>query len=750
MRRLVQFFLLAGVLSPLAAQTPVWRTMTGTTIPEVATPVGVNGQGAVLFLARAVKAGVTSLGWYDPVTGRATVYEGPTAVTATAFEVYGGGGRWVEVTGGVIPANVISAGQGPGGIPVPVLRVSDSGWIVPASYNAQDRTATALVGGQRRIYSTFEVLLPDWAPARDASAVGQAMRAGQDNDGTPLVPLRAPQGKGLHVGKLRVGSTSGYVPYGGKEVTVAAASAEVFIGTGLWVTMSGRIGNGAIPAGYDDDSSPLFVARARQGNGVAVGKYNARTGVASVPYGGAEVRVTDFEVLYYDLGQARPSQLAATVEVTELGGNWLVNPGAETQPVTTSGWRQVSGDWSKLKTGTAANSGQAFFWAGQQPRGEIVQDVSLAALASWLADGAAVARLSGSLGSWKDDADSSQMTLEALGAGGAVLRTATTGPKNYDAWTLESLAMQLPAATAVLRVRLLAVRTAGNDNNGYFDDLDLRLAGADGKPPVVTTVTAAGSTGAATSPATTTTTTTTTTAVATPQPLKDRPATPARIQPYFGYAEISGVIDTTDGIRGGTYADTFELPVASGDFITVTLYPREDAQPLQPRLSVVAPGGQLMAVSQQGVEGRFETRAPSAGLYTIHVAAADPQQLAGAYALYIKVPGLVIKGDLDPFSDKRDAGFLYETWDLKADRAGWYMVALEAKEFHSGRLIIRDKDYRDVAVDDGSAGDHGDPVPGMFAVQPILGVGTYHVVIEDDLTGGEWKLTVQYVGPPGQ
>lgn len=179
------------------------------------------------------------------------------------------------------------------------------------------------------------------------------------------------------------------------------------------------------------------------------------------------------------------SAAAAAAQEGGSGPNWLLNPWAEIHPVTVTGWRPSSGDWTKPKSGTAGASGQAFFWGGAHPRAELYQEISLAALSAWLADGAGTAVFRGYLGSWKDDADSSQVYLEALGANGAVLRSATTGAKNHDTWTLETFTLPLPATTAALRLRLVAVRVAGNDNNGYFDDLELRVVGPDGRPPVI-------------------------------------------------------------------------------------------------------------------------------------------------------------------------------------------------------------------------------------------------------------------------
>jgi hypothetical protein len=149
-----------------------------------------------------------------------------------------------------------------------------------------------------------------------------------------------------------------------------------------------------------------------------------------------------------------------------LHHNWLLNAGAETQPVTSLGWRAISGDWSTMVPGAPAANGQAFLGGGQSARAELVQEVSLAALGSWLAGGRTKAELRGYLSSWNDEADTGEMVLEVLGADGKVLFTTTTGPRSYDAWTLVTVTAHLPAAAAMLRVRLVSVRVFGPDNDG--------------------------------------------------------------------------------------------------------------------------------------------------------------------------------------------------------------------------------------------------------------------------------------------
>ncbi|GAB7039439.1 MULTISPECIES: DUF3421 domain-containing protein [Catenuloplanes] len=66
-----------------------------------------------------------------------------------------------------------------------------------------------------------------------------------------------------------------------------------------WETASdGRIPEGAIPHGYDDDGSPLWVCRVRLHGGLHPGKVRPGLGLAGVAWGGDEIGVPgEYEVL---------------------------------------------------------------------------------------------------------------------------------------------------------------------------------------------------------------------------------------------------------------------------------------------------------------------------------------------------------------------------------------------------------------------------------------------------------------------
>ena len=160
--------------------------------------------------------------------------------------------------------------------------------------------------------------------------------------------------------------------------------------------------------------------------------------------------------------------------------NLLVNPGAEQQPVTSNGWIQESGDWTIARGDDAGGIGTHtdanFFWGGQSASAELYQEVDLSGYRAWLGDdGLHSALFVAYLGSWSGDGDTSQVVVEARDEAGAVLGSVDSGASNPDVWTRVQMKLNLPGGTARIRVRLLAVRAAGSDNNGYFDDVGLYL-----------------------------------------------------------------------------------------------------------------------------------------------------------------------------------------------------------------------------------------------------------------------------------
>ena len=474
-------FLVATAGMRLSAQAPDWQAPVNGRPLDISTPVGYSAAGTPLYLIRSAVQGVTRIGWFDSGTGRATLMSVDRPAAARAFEVYAGAGRWVPSTVDTVPADSITAGTDANGQPMNILRVSAGGWLIPAIYSADDNAAVAFVGGRRLLFSSFEALVPDWA--RAAGSFRQAFRGGTDSDGGPLVPFRAAYGGGLQPGKFNTAARRGYISYGGQEITIDDPSAEVFVGTGIWTPSNGNLPAGAIPAGVDTDGSTLYMIRALHDGAQALGKFSAQRGEAYIPYGGIEWKVSDFEVLCYDLSRNRADSqvlvpVAAAPAQAAAETNFLRNPSAEIQPVTRMGWKVASGDWTRPITladaGLTAVDGDRVFWPGKVPSGELYQDVPIAAFGRSLVGSSQVV-FEAFLSGFPGDPDTAQVVMEARESSGVVLASIDSRPQNYSTWTRVTLSLDLPPATGFVRVRLVGTRLRGEDNDAYFDKLSLRV-----------------------------------------------------------------------------------------------------------------------------------------------------------------------------------------------------------------------------------------------------------------------------------
>ena len=138
-----------------------------------------------------------------------------------------------------------------------------------------------------------------WKKAIGGSIPSGARSNGHGADGTPCWVARASNSGGIQLGKVRPAFGAANIPYGGKEIKVT--DYEVLMEEGRWVKASGgRVPDGAVVAGFEADGKPLFVARAAYQGGIHQGKVRLEFGAANIPYGGNEIKVTNYEVLVND------------------------------------------------------------------------------------------------------------------------------------------------------------------------------------------------------------------------------------------------------------------------------------------------------------------------------------------------------------------------------------------------------------------------------------------------------------------
>jgi hypothetical protein len=180
---------------------------------------------------------------------------------------------------------------------------------LPAFYSEVDGTFIAFVGTRRTEFRMGEVLMPDWVSM--PTGVDEFVRLFvTERQGLNLAPYRMANGNESSVGKYVLGQNVGYISAGGREVAFVNFQGELFVGTGVWQKPARAAApDNAIPAGRDAAGAVTYAIRAIYMNDTALGQYNERLGLATIPYGGQEVRVTDFEVLCYPPPTAAPVSL---------------------------------------------------------------------------------------------------------------------------------------------------------------------------------------------------------------------------------------------------------------------------------------------------------------------------------------------------------------------------------------------------------------------------------------------------------
>ena len=135
-----------------------------------------------------------------------------------------------------------------------------------------------------------------------------------------------------------------------------------------------------------------------------------------------------------------------------------------------------------------------YFFAGSQPRAEMFQVADVSQFATVIDEERILVRLSSAMGSWSN-LDRITLTTNFLDANGNALASlpqlTSSGNPGLNSGSLglrdglnqESVAAIVPAGTRQIEVRVVAIRNAGSDNDGYLDNVQLILNPANASPP---------------------------------------------------------------------------------------------------------------------------------------------------------------------------------------------------------------------------------------------------------------------------
>lgn len=140
-------------------------------------------------------------------------------------------------------------------------------------------------------------------------------------------------------------------------------------------------------------------------------------------------------------------------------------------------WEEVvATTWTQRSAGPDPYEGSYYFFSGVNASAELRQDVDVSAYADFIDTGTQLFSFSGYVRSWpQSPADLSRIILEYLNFDKSVILTSFDSGDYGDAsiWTLISNDTIAPVGTRFIRIRLIATRRSGSNNDGYFDALSL-------------------------------------------------------------------------------------------------------------------------------------------------------------------------------------------------------------------------------------------------------------------------------------
>ena len=139
----------------------------------------------------------------------------------------------------------------------------------------------------------------NWQQDQDGQVPPDVLPQGHEADGTPLWVARAIIGHAYQPGKVRGAFLAANIPFDGNEVKVNPY--QVLTVKGTWVqAQGGQVPANAYVAGYDVGGEELYIALAPYNGGLHPGKVRPAFGAANIGYGGAEVKVYEYQVLVDD------------------------------------------------------------------------------------------------------------------------------------------------------------------------------------------------------------------------------------------------------------------------------------------------------------------------------------------------------------------------------------------------------------------------------------------------------------------
>jgi hypothetical protein len=136
-----------------------WKEAAGGNIPLDATIAGHEADGTSLYCCRAKYQNGLHPGKVRPEFGAANIPYGGAEVKVNPYEVYCGGGKWVDASNGNIPEGAICLGNEKDGTPIFVARAAYNGGIHPGKIRHGFGAANIPYGNKEVKVANYQVLV---------------------------------------------------------------------------------------------------------------------------------------------------------------------------------------------------------------------------------------------------------------------------------------------------------------------------------------------------------------------------------------------------------------------------------------------------------------------------------------------------------------------------------------------------------------------------------------------------------------
>jgi len=274
----------------------------GGSVPPHAVHAGHDSNGDAIFVGRSHHSGDWLPAKVIPNKQTAYVCWGGQEIPVHSYEVLTGHQyTWApSCGGGNVPPGAVTSGTTSNGEPLYIGRGHWQGSITPGKVHPSHHCLYIPYGGQEVRLDSYEVLVRAglrWIPASGRNLPPQAILAGHDTDGDAIYVGRAHHEGDLLPAKVVINKGQGYVAWGGQEHV--KHSFEVLCGEGYnWVgSASGHVPPNAVDAGQTSSGERLYIGRGSHHGSLTPGKVQPSHHCLYIPYGGQEVRLSNYEVL---------------------------------------------------------------------------------------------------------------------------------------------------------------------------------------------------------------------------------------------------------------------------------------------------------------------------------------------------------------------------------------------------------------------------------------------------------------------